>query len=69
MSLSLMTLLGHQKPTRDEKYVISQTIKILRFNKYPEPENNSMSPTSKSHNDTLEHIITELKKTLNKEIR
>ncbi len=69
MSLSLMTFLGNQNPTRDEKYVISQAIKILRFHKYPKHENNIISLIAKENNKTLDNIIIDLKKTLNKEVR
>lgn len=66
MSLSLMTLMGNQKPTRDEKYIISQTIKILRFNRYPEDD---ATPMMRAHNKPLDQIIKDLKKVLNKEVR
>lgn len=69
MSLSLMTLMGYQKPTKDEKYVIKEAIKILRFFKHPIRDGYPLSTIEKTQNEIPNHIIGELKKTLDKEVR
>lgn len=69
MSLSLMTMLGFQRPTRHEKYVIGEAIKILRFNKYPCGISDIVTPMEKTHNKTLDHIAKELNKILKRKVR
>ncbi len=64
MSLSLMTLMRYQKPTNDERYILKECIKILRFNKYPCGISDVVTPMEKTHNETLDHIAKELKKIL-----
>ena len=67
MSLSLMTIMGFQKPTRHEKYVIGECIKIIRYNKYPKDE--IEADFEKKHNKILNDMITDLKKVLARPIR
>jgi len=62
MSLSLMTMMGFQKPTRHEKYIIGECIKIVRYNKYPTDE--IMANFEEKHNESLDGIIQDLKKVL-----
>ena len=62
MSLSLMTMMGFQRPTRHEKYVMEECIKIVRYNKYPADE--IMADFEKKHNESLDGIIQDLKKVL-----
>lgn len=62
MSLSLLTMMGSQRPTRHEKYVIEECIKIVRYNKYPTDE--IEADFEKKHNESLDGIIQDLKKVL-----
>jgi len=34
MSLSLLTMMGRQNPTRDEKYIAKECIKIVQYSKH-----------------------------------
>lgn len=67
MGLSLMTMMGHQKPTRHEKYVIGECIKVIRYNKYPEDEIDARF--KKMHNRSLDNIIKDLAKILARPVR
>ncbi len=62
MSLSLMALMGYQRPTRHEKYVIGECIKVIRYYKYPEDE--IEAHFEKIHNKSLNNIIKNLEKNL-----
>lgn len=67
MSLSLMTLMGYQRPTRHEKYIMRECIKIIRYNKYPDDE--IEADFEKKHNESLDNIIRDLGKVLARPIR
>ena len=67
MSLSLITMMGNQNPTRHEKYVIRECIKIIRYNKYSEDE--IEAGFEKIHNKSLDDMIKDLGKILARPIR
>ena len=57
MSLSLLTMLGRQNPTRDEKYIAKECIKIVQY--------------SKRHNsqEELDNLVENLNKIVARPIR
>ena len=67
MGLSLMTIMGRQKPTRHEKYVIEECIKIIRYNKYSKDK--IKTRFKKMHNRSLDNIIKDLGKILARPIK
>ncbi len=64
MSLSLMTMMGYQRPTRHEKYVIKETVKILRFHRYSIGYSCPTNPSEKNHDMAIDGIIKNLNKVL-----
>ena len=57
MSLSLLTMLGRQNPTKDEKYIAKECIKIVQY--------------SKRHNsqEELDNLVENLNKIVARPIR
>jgi len=56
--------MGRQDPTRNEKYVIRETIKILQFRRYSIGYSCPTNPSEKNHDTTIDDISKNLKKIL-----